>query len=126
MRLPMKAASCLRQGASKFTQVFGSFFGGPKEACSLGVIFYTALDLQDCESISGAAWVKIEKTLPCLFRDDFGALPCGCAMQEISAHGLSGTPVLGKLGHAIAHMNDYHKWSFTAIAEWLEGIVFSK
>lgn len=126
----MKAAECLREGKAKWHQTHGTFFHGPDEACSLGVMVDTALGLgmmptKNSEEGGGIDWEKIEKVLPCIFREDFGPMPCGCSLTFMPSHGLYGSPIYQKLGHAIAHLNDEHRWSFDAIEKWLEGIVFT-
>lgn len=104
----MDLAAAMREGATRRPQAFGDYFRKTPAglgSCALGAAY---------EALSGrsANWFQADEvsralvdTLPCLVED--ATCPVGCNSNW-------------RLIDAVAHLNDDHRWTREAIADWLD------
>lgn len=103
----MKLSDAIREGAALSVQAFGAMFRGGA-TCALGAA------CEWVQYVTGAEVMKINSAHT--FFQEFpiadtepGEMPCGCVWASYR-----------RMDSVIAHLNDFHKWSREAIAEWVE------
>lgn len=111
----MKLSEAIREGSRLSLQAFGGLGEGGK-TCALGaagewVYFVGEATWGGCPA---AEWTQLPMVIA-----KVDILPCGCDEARGSDYGLCGYDV-NNVAAVIAHLNDTHKWSREAIAEWVE------
>lgn len=118
----MKLSEAIRLGAATTQQAFGAFTDGKGGACALGAAFCAAGQLDISSPLHGvnpcdfetmaieAGWGHLIGL--CLPSEEIQDIDCpaGCRPAGLTLFG----------GQAIAHLNDAHRWSREAIADWYE------
>lgn len=108
----MKLSEAMREGSKLSNQCFGSI-GFKDKTCALGAV-------AEWLEYTGQSKVNWRYTLyfPILFENILP--PCGCCPTADSVGFCLDDD--GTFMVSIAHLNDAHKWSREAIAEWVETI----
>jgi hypothetical protein len=108
----MKLSEAIRRGAKMRPQNFGSFYdsNGTGTTCALGAAGEGFGILGACLKNEFGILRPIGDRVGAMFYDATHPSPCGCI------------PIGWMLHNQIAHLNDVHKWSREAIAEWVEVI----
>ena len=105
----MRLSDAIRRGAKMRPQNIGSFFSekGSGSTCALGAAAEGCGVLGAC--LNSSSLYPLNNRWPMMY-DSHHESPCGCI------------PTGWMLHNQIAHLNDIHKWSREAIAEWVETI----
>lgn len=108
----MKLSEAIRRGAKMRPQAFQYFFAadGPGHTCALGAAAEGFGVLGKCITEEFGQLRPIGEIVGAIFYDATNEAPCGCI------------PLGWMLHNQIAHLNDVHKWTREAIAEWVEVI----
>jgi len=112
----MKLSEAIREGSKLSIQGFGGL-GEGAQTCALGAagewVWY--------ETGGAACLPQGNWTLLPLVDAVVHVSPCGCEFVCAGEYGL-GSYYDNSVAAIIAHLNDTHKWSREAIAEWVEVI----
>lgn len=104
----MKLSEAIRDGAKMCPQAFGTTEDGSGGRCALGAAMLSM----------GCLIHKLESHFPDLRTTVKN--PCECVQAGARLVGLEDIYNDNSLAVVIAHLNDQHKWSREAIAEWVE------
>jgi hypothetical protein len=109
----MKLSEAMRRGAKMRPQAFQFVFiaDGPGATCALGAAAEGMGILGACISSQATSVLRpLGEKVGSMLYDTRQQSPCGCI------------PIGWMLHNIIAHLNDVHRWSREAIAEWVEVI----
>jgi len=110
----MKLSEKIRSGAKLAPQFFGGLGDGSNGTCAIGAALHAVGELlacqgpmrqKSCYDVFPVLWVR-------------AGCPCDCENPKRIHSGRE----VNTMGEAIAHLNDNHRWSREAIAEWVETI----
>lgn len=105
----MKLSEAIRAGAKIRPQGFGELYGSRGTTCALGAAM-------DGSGMYGR--INVYKHFPVCTTEAF-AMPCDCASPGVVPHEAVRVKILAE---GVAHLNDKHRWSREAIAEWVETV----
>ena len=117
----MKLSEAIREGSKLSKQAFGNLLraDGSGDRCALGAAYHAAginmILTNGARFLTGEVYIPQDASSPFqIFPIFFKSvdLPCDCHSNN------SGYNVFG----AVPHLNDYHRWSREAIAEWVETV----
>jgi hypothetical protein len=104
---PMKVSEILRLGSLSTTQAFGRMVDNDGRMCALGVVWHAL-------GWDGTPFVAFDTAL---LRGVHADPPSSC--DDVPP--MSNSEYRWPITSMIVHLNDQHQWSFTQIADWLEG-----
>ena len=117
----MKLSEAMRTGAKFGPQLYGRLTRGDGGSCAMGAAYMGRHGSSACGDIFVLTRYSDFNVITSM---SIETMPCGCSgsVDINSDPALGPVMVASTLWYAIVHLNNFHKWSREAIAEWVETI----